>query len=105
MLVRDPLSTGFLIGIAYIIEIKWHLAGTKSLERPYAAARLVRRILKSDYPSLESLTYKPDPTDFTTEDAVTRLISFLELSPMNRQPFADAGRQLSADYRRLSRKP
>ncbi|CAK9056929.1 unnamed protein product [Durusdinium trenchii] len=89
----------------YITEIKWHLAGTKSSERPYAAARLVRRILESDYPSLKSLAYKLDPADFTTEDAVTRLISFLEASPMNRQPIPDAGRQLSAYYRRLSRKP
>lgn len=83
----------------YITEIKWHLAGTKSSERPYAAARLVRRILESDYPSLKSLAYKLDPADFTTEDAVTRLISFLEASPMNRQPIPDAGRQLSAYYR------
>ena len=89
----------------YITEIKWHLAGTKSSERPYAAARLVRRILESDYPSLKSLAYELDPADFTTEDAVTRLISFLEASPMNRQPIPDAGRQLSAYYRRLSRKP
>ena len=110
MLVRDPPSTGFLVGMAdlkpfFITEIKWHLAGTKSSERPYAAARLVRRILESDYPSLKSLAYKLDPADFTTEDAVTRLISFLEASPMNRQPIPDAGRQLSAYYRRLSRKP
>ena len=89
----------------YITEIKWHLAGTKSSERPYAAARLVRRILESDYPSLKSLAYKLDPANFTTEDAVTRLISFLEALPMNRQPIRDAGRQLSAYYRRLSRKP
>ena len=89
----------------YITEIKWHLAGTKASERPYAAARLVRRILESEYPSLKSLAYKLDPADFTSEDAVTKLIAFLEASPMNRQPIPDAGRQLSAYYRRLSRKP
>ena len=89
----------------YVTEIKWHLAGTKSSERPYAAARLVRKILESDYPSLKSLAYKLDPSDFTSEDAVSKLIAFLEASPMNRQPIPDAGRQLSAYYRRLSRKP
>ena len=34
-----------------------------------------------------------------------RLISFLEASPMNRQPVPDAGRKLTAYYRRLQRKP
>lgn len=77
----------------------------KSSERPYAAARLVRRILESKYPALKTLVYKLDPSDFTTEDAVQRLISFLEASPMNRQPIPDAGRKLTAYYRRLQRKP
>ena len=89
----------------YVIEVKWHLAGMKSSERPYAAARLVRRILESEYPALKTLVYKLDPSDFTTEDAVQRLISFLEASPMNRQPIPDAGRKLTAYYRRLQRKP
>ena len=61
----------------YVTEIKWHLAGTKSSERPYAAARLVRKILESDYPSLKSLAYKLDPSDFTSEDAVSKLIAFI----------------------------
>ena len=30
----------------YVIEVKWHLAGMKASERPYAAARLVRKILE-----------------------------------------------------------
>ncbi len=89
----------------YVTEIKWHLAGTKASERPYAAARLVRRILESDYPALKSLMYKLNPEEFTTEEAVSKLVSFLEASPMNRQPIPDAGRKLSAYYRRLSRKP
>ena len=88
----------------YITEIKWHLAGMKSSERPLAAARLLRKILESDYPALKSLAYKLDPADFDSEDAVNKLISFLELSPMNRQPIPDAGRHLSAYYRRLARK-
>ena len=89
----------------YVTEIKWHLAGTKASERPYAAARLVRRILESDYPALKTLMYKLNPEEFTTEEAVSKLVTFLESSPMNRQPIPDAGRKLSAYYRRLSRKP
>ena len=89
----------------YVIEVKWHLAGMKASERPYAAARLVRKILESEYPALKTLVYKLDPSEFVSEDAVQRLISFLEASPMNRQPVPDAGRKLTAYYRRLQRKP
>ena len=49
----------------YVTEIKWHLAGTKASERPYAAARLVRKLLESEHPSLKSLAYKLDPSEFT----------------------------------------
>ena len=65
----------------------------------------MRRILESDYPALKTLMYKLNPEEFTTEEAVSKLVTFLESSPMNRQPIPDAGRKLSAYYRRLSRKP
>ena len=89
----------------YVTEIKCYLAGTKASERPYAAARLVRKLLESEHPSLKSLAYKLDPSEFTSEDAIAKLIAFLEASPMNRQAVPEAGRQLSAYYRRLSRRP
>lgn len=88
----------------YIVEIKWYLAGTKTSDRPYAAARLVRRLLESDYPALKTLMYKLDPDEFRDENSVQQFIRFLENSPMNRQPIPDAGAKLAAYYRKLSRK-
>ena len=85
-------------------EVKWYLAGTKSSERSYAAARLIRQLLESDYPALRSLMYRLDPMEFTSEDATSKLIKFLESSPMNKQPIPDAGAKLSAYYRKLARR-
>ena len=89
----------------YIQEVKWFLAATKQADRPYAAARLIRRMLDSDYPALKTLMYKLDPSDFEDEQGITRLVQFLENSPMNRQPLPDAGAKLNQYYRRLNRKP
>ena len=88
----------------YVQEVKWFLAATKASERPYAAARLIRRMLQSEYSALKSLMYKLDPSDFSDEQGIQKLVSFLEASPMNRQPIPDAGAKLSQYYRRLSRK-
>ena len=85
-------------------EIKWYLAGTKSSERAYAAARLVRRLLESEYPALRSLMYRLDPSDFESEESIPELIRFLEASPMNKQPIPDAGAKLTAYYRKLNRR-
>lgn len=89
----------------YVQEIRWYLAATKPSDRPFAAARLVRRMLDSEYTSLRTLMYKLNPDDFNDETGIQRLIQFLENSPMNRQPIPDAGAKLSQYYRKLSRKP
>ena len=102
---RVPMWNGHPEGFFhYVTEVKWYLAGTRQNERPLAAARLVRRLLESDYPALKSLMYKLDPMDFTDEDAVQEFLRFLEASPMNRQPIPDAGAKLSMYYRKLTRR-
>eukprot|EP00434_Breviolum_minutum_P036551 symbB.v1.2.032385.t1/scaffold3856.1/size95938/3 len=88
----------------YVQEIRWFFAATKSADRPYAAARLIRRMLDSEYTALKTLMYKLDPSDFRDEDGIGKLIAFLENSPMNRQPIPDAGAKLSQYYRKLGRK-
>ena len=88
----------------YVQEIRWFFAATKSTDRPYAAARLIRRMLDSEYTALKTLMYKLDPSDFRDEDGIGKLIAFLENSPMNRQPIPDAGAKLSQYYRKLGRK-
>lgn len=79
----------------YMQEIKWFLAATKTTERPYAAAKLIRRMLESNHPSLKSLMYKLDPAEFADEQGIQKLMNFLEDSPLNRQPIPDAGAKLS----------
>ena len=87
-------------------DVKWYLAESKRSEQSYAAARLVRRLLESDYPALQPLIYRLDPYDFAeSDDAIPRLIRFLEASSMNRQPIPDAGAKLTAYYRKLTRRP
>jgi hypothetical protein len=44
----------------YVQEVSWFLAAMKASERPYAAARLIRRMLQSEYSALKSLMYKLD---------------------------------------------
>lgn len=79
----------------YIQEVKWFSAATKTADRPYAAARLIRRMLDSDYVALKSLVYKLDPTDYKDEHGIDRLVRFLESSPLNKQPIPDAGSKLN----------
>ncbi len=74
-------------------------------ETPRLAARLVRRNLKMGPPSLVQLLYKLDPENFEREADVTRLIRFLEDSPLNKQPLPEAGNRIGAYYRRLRQKP
>lgn len=89
----------------YIQEIRWYLAATKATERQYAAARLVRRMLESEYTALRTLMYKLNPEDFADEQGIQKLVTFLENSPMNRQAIPDAGAKLSQYYRKLNRRP
>ena len=49
--------------------------------------------------------YKLRPEDFKTEADVSKLIKYLEESPLNKQPLPDAGSKIGGYYRRLSRKP
>ena len=88
----------------YVQEIRWYLAATKATDRAYAAARLVRRMLDSEYTALRTLMYKLNPEDFGDEAGIQRLVQFLENSPMNRQPIPDAGAKLSQYYRKLNRR-
>ena len=88
----------------YIQEVKWFSAATKTADRPYAAARLIRRMLDSDYVALKSLVYKLDPTDYKDEHGIDRLVRFLESSPLNKQPIPDAGSKLNQYYRKLNRR-
>lgn len=88
----------------YYQAVRWYFAATKTNERPFAAARLVRRMLDSDYAALRTLMYKLDPNELNDEAGIQKLLSFLENSPMNRQPIPDAGAKLSQYYRKLNRK-
>ena len=54
----------------YVQEVKWFLAATKASERPYAAARSIRRMLQSEESALKSLMYKLDPSDFSDEQGI-----------------------------------
>ena len=49
--------------------------------------------------------YKLRPEDFQNESDVTKLIKYLEESPLNKQPLPDAGSKIGGYYRRLQRKP
>lgn len=88
----------------YIQEIRLFLIATNPAVRPYAAARLVRRMLESEYTALRTLMYKLDPEDFQDESGIQKLVTFLENSPMNKQPIPDAGAKLSQYYRKLNRR-
>ena len=89
----------------FLVEVKWTLSSMKPSERPLLAARLVRKNLQNGPAPLVQLLYKLDPEDFRTEADVTRLIRFLEDSPLNKQPLPEAGNRIGAYYRRLHRKP
>ena len=61
----------------YIKEIKWFLATAKQADCPYAAARLIRRALDSEYVALRTFIYKLEPSEFTEEEGIHRLVTLL----------------------------
>ncbi len=78
----------------YVTESKWYLKGLKPEDKALAASRMIRELLKSGSPSIKSLMYKLDPDDFSSENAIQKLLDFLEKSPMGRAPLPDAGAKL-----------
>ena len=84
-------------------EIKWAVSSTKKSERPLLASKIIRKALQSNHSTLVQLMYKPDPDDYKTEGSVSKLIKYLEESPLNRQPLPDAGNKIGGYYRRLQR--
>ena len=88
----------------FVTEIRWTLNSTKKTERPLLASKIIRKGLQSEHSTLVSLLYKLDPDDFRSEDGVTKLVKFLEKSPLNRQPLPDAGNKIGGYYRRLKRR-
>ena len=87
------------------MECKWSLQSSKPNERPLLAARIVRKALQSPHSALVQLMYKLRPEDFKSESDVSKLIKYLEESPLNKQPLPDAGSKIGGYYRRLHRKP
>ena len=88
----------------FVTEIRWTLNSTKNAERPLLASKIIRKGLQSEHSILVSLLYKLDPDDFRSEDGVTKLVKFLEKSPLNRQPLPDAGNKIGGYCRRLKRR-
>ena len=88
----------------FIVECKWALQSSKVSDRPLLAARIVRRALQSPHSAIVQLMYKLRPEEFRSEKDVSKLIKYLEESPLNRQPLPDAGSKIGGYYRRLHRK-
>ena len=88
----------------FLAEIKWTVSSLKKDERPLLAARIIRKNLQQGPPSLVQLLYKLEPEDFRAEEDVDRLITFLEQSPLNKQPLPDAGQKIGQYYRKLHRR-
>ena len=74
----------------FVTEIKWAMSSTKKDERALLASKVIRKALQSTHSTMVQLMYKLDPDDFRTEESVTRLIKYLEESPLNRQPLPEA---------------
>ena len=55
-----------------------------------ATARLARKPLASENPSVRLLIMKLDPDDFTTIDGRGRLLTYLKESPFGRLPVPNA---------------
>ena len=89
----------------FVTEIKWAVSSTKKSERPLLASKIIRKALQSNHSTLVQLMYKLDPDDYKTEGSVSKLIKYLEESPLNRQPLPDAGNKIGGYYRMLQRKP
>ena len=89
----------------FIHEVKWSLSASRKDEKALLAAKIIRKALQSGQPTLVQLMYKLDPSDYTTEADVTKLIQYLEASPLNRQALPDAGKKIGSYYRRLRKRP
>ena len=89
----------------FVHEIKWSISSTKKEERPLLGAKIIRKALQSEQPTLVQLMYKLDPHDFSKEEDIEKLIQYLEASQLNRQALPDAGNKIGGYYRRLRRKP
>ena len=88
----------------FVTEVKWTLTATRKDDRPLLAAKIIRKALQSGQSTLVQLMYKLEPEDFRTEDSVSKLVKYLEESPLNRQPLPDAGNKIGGYYRRLQRR-
>ena len=71
----------------YVQDVKWYLLATRASDRPYAAVRLVRRVLERDWVALRILVSKLEPGDFGDEERIQRLVKFLDSSPSSKQLF------------------
>eukprot|EP00435_Cladocopium_sp_Y103_P048475 s497_g14.t1 len=89
----------------FIHEVKWSLTSSRKEDRALLGAKIIRKALQSGQPTLVQLMYKLEPSEFTTEGDVNKLISFLESSPLNRQALPDAGNKIGSYYRRLRKRP
>ena len=89
----------------FIHEVKWSLSASRKDEKTLLAAKIIRKALQSGQPTLVQLMHKLDPSDYTTEADVTKLIQCLEVSPLNRQALPDAGNKIGSYYRRLRKRP
>ena len=67
----------------FIVECKWALQSSKVSDRPLLAARIVRRALQSAHSAIVQLMYKLRPEEFRSEKDVSKLIKYLEESPLN----------------------
>ena len=57
--------------------------------------------MQSPHSALVQFMYKLRLEDFRSEKNVNKLISYLEQSPLNKQPLPDAGSKIGGYYRRL----
>ena len=89
----------------FVQEIKWTVSATRKDDRHLLGPRVIRKALQSGHPALVQLMYKLDPSDFTKEDSVMKLVKYLEESPLNRQALPDAGNKIGSYYRRLRKRP
>lgn len=89
----------------FLHEIRWTVKASKKEDRVLLGPKLIRKALQSGNPTLVQLLYKLEPSDFTTEDDLQKLIKFLEESPLNRQALPDAGNKIGSYYRRLRKRP
>ena len=89
----------------FLHEIKWSVSSSRKEDRALLGAKIIRKALQTGNPTLVQLLYKLDPSDFSTEKDLQKLIKFLEESPLNRQALPDAGNKIGGYYRRLRKRP